>query len=655
MKCDRGRMHWRGEIRISRRDVKCVDEAEKGDGEMPNKRLRLVIILGLLTLFGGRSNAQWVKENGFFNGPVKSIVVLGDQLFAGADGGGVFRYSGKDVWTEMNSGLWMKQIQALVASGPDLYAGSDDGGVFYFKNDQEWVSRRSGLWNTNVHALVGNESILFASTNDGVYCSTDGGKSWNQGNLGQWNKRVWSFVSGEYNTFAAGDAGLFRSINSGLSWTQVHFGFPCGQIRSVALIGADLFAATDAGVLLTTDNGLKWSVADSSLPLSNALFLVASGGRLFTATPNNEVFLFNDAGKGWTKVTPALPSGEIATLAVLGSNVYVGTLFGIWRFPLSGTETSNPPLLSRSQEKIEQNLVPTRQRKTEDTLAKKEEFTKSRARNLGKVDIDIPVTAKQHPNAIALILAIQKYQSSGIPEVKYARHDAQIIREYLIKALGFRPENILPADTNAQLTYGRIQTYIKSILPSYLKPDGSSELFVYFTGHGAPSTLNHEAYLVPWDGDPNYVNDNNSYSMKKFYLDLELLNARKKIIVIDACFSGMDGAGQSLIKYASPALLKVNNPLIADPSTVIFQSSGANQVSNWYDIKKHGMFTYFFLKGLQGAADLNGDGKITAEELIKYINNPDDGLPYYSNRLYQRPQEAQLEGDGSMVIERLQR
>lgn len=67
------------------------------------------------------------------------------------------------------------------------------------------------------------------------------------------------------------------------------------------------------------------------------------------------------------------------------------------------------------------------------------------------------------------------------------------------------------------------------------------------------------------------------------------------------------------------------------------------------------MFTYFLLKGLQAAADLNGDGKITAREMIEYIDTPNDGLPYYSNRLYQRPEDAQLEGNGNTVIERLGR
>ncbi|MCL4510249.1 MAG: SH3 domain-containing protein [Bacteroidetes bacterium] len=104
------------------------------------------------------------------------------------------------------------------------------------------------------------------------------------------------------------------------------------------------------------------------------------------------------------------------------------------------------------------------------------------------VDTNIPQGREENPNAVALILAISNYQNPGIPAVKYAKHDGAVIRQYLIKALGFKPENILPRDPDELLTYGQIQTYIKKILPSYLKPDGSSDLFIYYTGHGAPST-----------------------------------------------------------------------------------------------------------------------------------------------------------------------
>jgi uncharacterized caspase-like protein len=33
----------------------------------------------------------------------------------------------------------------------------------------------------------------------------------------------------------------------------------------------------------------------------------------------------------------------------------------------------------------------------------------------------------------------------------------------------------------------------------------------------------------------------------------------------------------------------------------------------------HGVFTYYLLAGLNGAADLNGDGIVTVQELYEYV------------------------------------
>ncbi len=267
------------------------------------------------------------------------------------------------------------------------------------------------------------------------------------------------------------------------------------------------------------------------------------------------------------------------------------------------------------------------------------------------VDINIPDNRISSPNAVGLVIGLSDYSNPNIPRVLYAKRDAAIVKEYLVKALGYSPDDILPRDPNELMTAGNMKTLLKRILPSYLKPDGSSDLFIYYSGHGAPNTSTSEPFLVPYDCDPNYVNDDNAYSMMEFYSDIARLRARKKVVVVDACFSGQAGNGVSLVRNASPALLRINNPVIADSNTVVFQSSAASQVSNWYDEKKHGMFTYFFLKGLQGAGDLDGDSKITSDELIRFINNSNDGLPYYSNRLYQRPQEAQFAGSGETIIE----
>jgi len=269
-----------------------------------------------------------------------------------------------------------------------------------------------------------------------------------------------------------------------------------------------------------------------------------------------------------------------------------------------------------------------------------------------EIEKNIPLTTNKKENTVALVVGVSEYQNSNVPKVTFAKRDASLIRQYLEKTFGYDTKNILPKNEDELMTSGTIKNYIKNVIPTYLKQDGSSELFIYFTGHGAPSTKTRNAYFVPYDCDPNYVSDINAYNMNEFYNDILKLNAQKKIVVIDACFSGQSGDGNMLIKDASPIYVTMENEMNLDDKSVMFLSSGPDQVSNWYPEKKHSMFTYFFLKGIQGNADINKDGSISVSELENYINDENNGLPYYSNREFQSPQKAVIYGKESELLSR---
>ena len=74
-------------------------------------------------------------------------------------------------------------------------------------------------------------------------------------------------------------------------------------------------------------------------------------------------------------------------------------------------------------------------------------------------------------------------------------------------------------------------------------------------------------------------------------------------------------------------------------NTAVFTSSTGAQVSSWYRDKKHSLFTYYFLKALQGDGDVNRDKKLTLMEIKDYI---DDKVPYMAGHLNNREQTPQL-------------
>ena len=284
----------------------------------------------------------------------------------------------------------------------------------------------------------------------------------------------------------------------------------------------------------------------------------------------------------------------------------------------------------------------------------------SNSNDVGVIDVrkNIPRAAHSNSNAVGVVIGIADYQDPTVPPVKYAKHDAQVVREYLVETFGYDPENILPRDPNQLMTAGTLKTLIKHELPRLMRR-GKSDVFIYYSGHGAPNTETQQGFLVPYDCNPDIINTDNAYRLQDFHADLSRIESRSLTVVLDACFSGMTGDGQMLIRNISPILLRSLNistlPTQSNSQMIWLTSTAQDRVSNWYPKKQHSMFTYFFLKGLQGAADDNGDRRITVSELEAYLINEDDGVPYWSYRIHGRRQTPQVEtSDRTMTVVELQ-
>ena len=253
--------------------------------------------------------------------------------------------------------------------------------------------------------------------------------------------------------------------------------------------------------------------------------------------------------------------------------------------------------------------------------------------------------AAENRHAVAVVIGNRDYKNKDIPPVNYAIDDARQVREILIKTFGYREGNII-FETNA--TKGTLENIFgteatpRGKLAEYIRP-GETDIFIYYSGHGAPSLDTHKGYILPVDSDPNNVVIG-GYSLDILYRNLAALPFHSLTVLTDACFSGA-----ALFKKSSPVGIIVENPLVAMRNSTIINSSTGTELSSWYPEKGHGLFTYFFLLGLTGKADANGDGKITVGELSDYL---EENVPYMVRKLFQGRKQTPtiFEGDRNKVL-----
>jgi hypothetical protein len=229
------------------------------------------------------------------------------------------------------------------------------------------------------------------------------------------------------------------------------------------------------------------------------------------------------------------------------------------------------------------------------------------------IENNIPLNKNINKNAIAVVLGIEKYKNVG--NVSFASRDASIVKEYFNKALGIPVENIY-FKLNGDVTRGEMEKIFGGWLQN--RVDANTSVYIYYAGHGAPSG-DQNAYLIPNDGDPNYA-EVTGYSLNKMYDQLGKLPSDNITVFLDACFSGQDREQKLLIKDARGLGIKTKTSAIPDKLNV-FSASSNDQVSSGWPDKKHGLFTYYMLKGMQGSADTNNDKQVSYEELSNYIKS----------------------------------
>lgn len=207
-------------------------------------------------------------------------------------------------------------------------------------------------------------------------------------------------------------------------------------------------------------------------------------------------------------------------------------------------------------------------------------------------DVDSPsYVADEKPDDFAIVVGIEKY--SSVPDATFAERDAAAVHSHLI-ALGYPERNIIYL-TGEKATRSSIQKYVEMWLPKNVKE--GSQVFFYFSGHGAPDPASKQAYLVPWDGDPKYL-ENTAYPIAQLYKSLGALKAKKVLVALDSCFSG--AGGRSVIARGTrPLVMKIDTsiPAGADRLTVLSASAG-DQITGADDAQGHGLFTYYLLRTL---------------------------------------------------------
>ena len=142
---------------------------------------------------------------------------------------------------------------------------------------------------------------------------------------------------------------------------------------------------------------------------------------------------------------------------------------------------------------------------------------------------------------------------------------------------------------------------------------------IFYSGHGLASADRKSKYILPSNVDPDLLS-RTALSRNEFFDQIISLKPKSVTIFFDTCYSGVSRDEEMLLASAKPLMIVAEDENKLPENFTIFTASKLDQISSGLKEAKHGIFSYYLMKGLEGNADTNKDLKITNGELLAYMN-----------------------------------
>ena len=226
------------------------------------------------------------------------------------------------------------------------------------------------------------------------------------------------------------------------------------------------------------------------------------------------------------------------------------------------------------------------------------------------------------------------------PSLHYAVSDARRLCQTLESMeAGRHPGTEVSSRFILLTTQGSLQptrANIMNAVEGLAKRAGPHDQFWFaFSGHGLDS--GGLSYLVPSDYDGNPAASCVCTRDIRSVIQC-VCHAKQKVIVLDACHAG-----------SSRELTLMDADDDATPGFVTFSACGVNEGAYEFE-EVGGVFSYYFVRGLAGEADANGDGVVTANELQRYLIARVSAGVRRRIGAVQTPRLMVYEGDGEIPL-----
>jgi hypothetical protein len=234
---------------------------------------------------------------------------------------------------------------------------------------------------------------------------------------------------------------------------------------------------------------------------------------------------------------------------------------------------------------------------------------------VGDAPLIVPPT--YYNQSWALVVGINDYGNQH-PRLANARSDAAAVANLL--GTDYKFDHVYTL-YDGEATRDALVEWLRDRLPKQIGPD--DRVVIFFAGHGTTRTGSAgqvRGYLIPQNAKAD------QYST---YIDMDELRdacgfipAKHILIILDCCFSGVAAVTTRAVPAQIPLVFTDSylKQITQRPAWQVLTAGASDElVADSGSRPGHSAFTSALLAGLEGEADTNADGIITATELASFV------------------------------------
>ncbi|HTM52032.1 MAG TPA: tetratricopeptide repeat protein [Bryobacteraceae bacterium] len=218
----------------------------------------------------------------------------------------------------------------------------------------------------------------------------------------------------------------------------------------------------------------------------------------------------------------------------------------------------------------------------------------------------------------ALLIGVSKYQRLPKDQwLQFAEADATLFEKHVLSPRGgsLPPENVLRL-TDEKATTAALRNAFQTFLKG--RATKKDTVLILIAGHGTvESPGSKKAFILTSDSDPqDLAGTAMPMGEVQTLIDSELSKVGRVAVFVDVCRAGNIGSIKNttvnaVVEKLGEAEGEILGLMASRPKELSYEGPEFGG--------GHGAFSYFLLKGLEGAADKNKDGKVDVNELINYV------------------------------------